>query len=124
MRPTRIAIDLDSRDDFKDFAKRFRLFYGLLPTVEEVIVEESEKGYHILFLTHPHDVRRNLAIRLLLGDDLKHVLYDLRVITEDSEFPTNVLFTEKRYASRSYREIFRGSLPQFRRWLVERSRNE
>ena len=115
----RIAIDLDDRDDIKEFKARLKRYGRLLPPVREVIVEESEKGYHVLFLTADHDPRLNLALRLLLYDDLKHVLYDLDAVINNLRFPTNVLFTEKRYASRSYREVFRGSLDELRRWLDE-----
>ena len=113
----RIAIDLDDKESIRDFKSRFKKYSRLLPPVREVIVEESEKGWHVLFLTADHDPRLNLALRLLLLDDIKHVMYDIEAVVHNLHFPTNVLFTEKRYASRRYVPVFRGSLEDFRRWL-------
>ncbi len=112
----RIAIDLDDRSDLPRLVKALREYRRLIPLEELVIAEESETGFHLLIiLKEPVSLRYALALRLLLLDDPMHVMYDLYASLYSPNFPTGVLFTEKRYTHRPkfYREVFRGTLDQF-----------
>ena len=109
-----IAVDLDSPDLLNEFARRLAVVAPHLD-VDGVVLERGGKGWHVLFyLKKPITLRENLAIRLFLLDDPMHVMYDLYSASISKHFPTNVLFTRKKYGSdKRYKEVFRGSLKSF-----------
>ena len=116
-----VAVDLDSPDLIKDFAWRVLYISSfLVEKVDEVVVERGGKGWHVLFyLSEPVTLRDNLALRLYLLDDPMHVMYDLYTASIAKHFPTNVLFTRKKYGvDKRYAEVFRGRFTAFVSWLA------
>lgn len=93
----RMALDFDDLESLRKFCGRYREVSHLFPDFVAIFERKKNgEGYHILFLfNEPMTLRDNLALRLYLFDDPRHVAYDLFTSLYAPSFPTNVLFTRK-----------------------------
>ncbi len=118
----RMALDFDDLDSLRKFYGRYRKVSHLFPDFTAVVERKKNgEGYHILFLfSEPMSLRDNLAIRLYLFDDPRHVAYDLFTSLYAPTFPTNVLFTRKVRSGKGseYEEVCMCSKSNFLRLLT------
>ena len=127
LKVSRLAIDIDTKDPsvLSTFLSRLKEVKHLIIPYEPYVVfykgKDNAKGYHVLFeFKKPMSLRDNLALRLYLLDDPKHIYYDLYAWIFTPRFPTNVLFTAKPSQNKKYVRVYEGTLPSFLDFLSRR----